>query len=180
MLVVRPLGPKSFPDLLKIFAEENSLKDGRYPDKPDKDDWQRARFNEANGQFGEWNEFELSHVELLDVKLHWNSDFGIPEEGKTVAEALQLDSAQNWIAENTSIIYPESHLWLASEPLKNSSAVEYRLLRNYEGHLITLDGIHRLVVWADLGKQTTLAFVAGKPPKHSATLVDAANGPKNE
>jgi len=156
------LRPKSFPDLLKIFAEENSFKDGWYPDKLDKDDWPRARFNEANSQFGQWNEVELSHADLLDVKLHWNKDFGIPEEGKTVAEALRLGSAQNWIAEHKSIVYPESsHVWLASELLK-SSAVEYRLLRNYEGHLITLDGIHRLMVWADLGKETTLAFIAGK------------------
>jgi hypothetical protein len=101
-------------------------------------------------------------VMVLNVKLHWNTDFGIPEEGKTVTEALQLDSAQKWIAEHKNIVYPESsHIWLASEPLRNS-AVEYRLIRNYEGHLITLDGIHRLAVWAHLGKQTTLAFIAGK------------------
>lgn len=160
---MRPLGSRSFPDLLKIFDEENSVKDRRYPDT--KDTWPRGRFNEANSQFGEWNEFELSHTELLDVKLLWNKEFGIPKEGMTVAEALQLHAVQNWIAIGKNEVFPESHIWLASEPLKYSSAVEYGHLENYEGHLIPLDGLHRLLAWADFGKQTALAFIAGKPPK---------------
>ena len=140
---MRPLGSKPFPDLLKIFDEENSFKDGWYPDI--KDTWPRGRFQEANSQFGEWNEFELSLTELLDVKLHWNTGFGIPEEGMTVAEALKLHSVRSWIAMGENRVYQESHIWLASEPLKNTSAVEYGLLKNYEGRLITLDGIHRLL-----------------------------------
>jgi hypothetical protein len=153
------LGQKSYLELLKTFDEENSFKDGLYPDK---DTWPRGRFNEANTQFGECNEFELSHTELLDVKLHWNKDFGIPQVGMTVAEALQLDSARSWIAEHENKVYPESHIWLAREPLRNSSAIECRLFKDDEGHLITLDGIHRLLVWANLGKQGTRAFIAGK------------------
>jgi hypothetical protein len=86
---MRLLGPKSFPDVLKVFDEENIFKDGWYPSHI-KDTWPRERFNEANSQFGEWNEFELSHTDLLDVKLHWNTGFEIPKEGMTVAEALQL------------------------------------------------------------------------------------------
>ena len=158
------LGPKSFPDLLKIFDEENSFKDGWYPDNV-KDTWPRGRFNEANSQFGEWYEFELSHAELLDVKLHWNTGFSIPQDGMTVAEALHSQAVRKWIDEDKHKIYPESHIWLASEPLKNTSAEEYGLLKNYEGKLITLDGIHRLLAWADLGKQTTFAFIAGKVVK---------------
>lgn len=164
---MRPLGPKSFPDLLKIFAEENRVKDGWCRNANVNDDWPRGRFNEANSQFGEWNEFELSHTELLDVKLHWNIEFGIPHEGMTVAEALQLHSVRSWIAKGENKVYPESHIWLASEPLRNSSAVEYGYLKNYEGHLITLDGIHRLLAWADFGKQATLAFIAGKYKERS-------------
>lgn len=141
---------------------ENSFKDGR---QPDKDTWSRDRFNEANTQFGEWNEFELSNTDLLEVKLIWNKELGIPEEGMTVAEALQLQSVRNWISMGKNKVFPESHIWLASEPLKNSSTPEYGLLKNYEGRLISLDGLHRMVAWADFGKQATLAFISGKPPK---------------
>jgi hypothetical protein len=80
----------------------------------------------------------------------------------TVAEALRLDLVQSWIAKGKNEVFPESHIWLAGEPLKNSSAVEYGLLKNYEGHLVPLDGLHRLLAWAGLGKQTNLAFIAGK------------------
>jgi hypothetical protein len=164
---MRLLGPKSFPDLLNIFDEENTVKDRRYPDV--KDTWPRGRFDEANSQFGDWNEIELSHTDLLAVKLHWHikgDDFGIPEEGMTVAEALRLDDVQNWIA--TGKVYAESHIWLASEILRNTSAKEYKLLKNYDGHLILLDGLHRVLAWAALGKQSTFAFIAGKPPQNSA------------
>lgn len=157
---MRRLGPKSLPDLLKIFNEENRVKDSWYRDS--NDTWPRRRFNEANSQFGEWNEFELRHTELLDVVLHWNKQFGIPQEGITVGEALQLHSVRSWIARGDHKIYPESHIWLASEPLKYSSAEEYGYLKDHQGRLITLDGIHRLLAWADFGKQTTLAFIAGK------------------
>lgn len=157
---MRLLGPRSFHDLLKIFDEENSVKDRRYPDT--KDTWPRGRFSEANSQFGEWNEFELSHAEILDVKLIWNIQLGIPKEGMTVAGALQLDAVQSWIATDKNKNFPESHIWLASEPLRNSSAEEYGHLKNYEGHLVPLDGLHRLLAWAGFGKQASLAFIAGK------------------
>lgn len=157
---MRLLRPKSFPDLLKVFDEENIFKDGWYPAHI-KDTWPRERFNDANSQFGEWNEFELSHTELLDVKLHWNTGFEIPQEGMTVAKALQLHAVRSWIAKGENKVYAESHVWLATEPLKNG-CIEHRLLKNYEGHLVTLDGIHRLLAWADCRKETTLAFIAGK------------------
>jgi hypothetical protein len=161
--VMRLLGPKSYLDLLNIFNEENSVKD-RWD--PPKDPWPRKRFEEANGQFnGEWNEFELSHTDLLGVKLIWhtNDAFEIPQEGMVVSEALRLPLVQSWIAKGEHNSYPgETHIWLAREPLKNSGTPEYGHLKNCERHLITLDGIHRLLVWADFGKQTTLAFVAGK------------------
>jgi hypothetical protein len=157
---MKPLGPKSYLDLLKIFDEENSVKD-RW--NPPKDPWPRKRFEEANRQFnGEWNEFELSHIDLLGVKLIWhtNDDFEIPQEGMVVSEALELPPVQSWIAKRKS--YPESHVWLASEPLRNSTTPEYGHLKKYEGHLITLDGVHRLLAWAGCGKETTLGFIAGK------------------
>jgi hypothetical protein len=162
MLMMRLLGPKSFPELLKIFDEENSVKDGWYAPNSN-DTWPRQRFNEANSQFGEWNEFELSHTDLLDVKLHWNTGFGIPQEGMVVAEALRLPLFRSWIAKDEHKIYlADSHVWLASEPLRDNPPIEHTYLKNYEGHLVTLDGIHRLLLWAEIGKQTTRAFIAGK------------------
>lgn len=157
---MKPLGPKSFSDLIRIFDAENIVKDGRYPGS--NDTWPRGRFNEADIQFGEWGEFELCHSELLDVRLIWNKEFGIPQEGMAVADALQLQAVRGWIATGKDKVFPDSHIWLASEPLKNTSAVEYGLLKGCEGKLVTLDGIHRLLAWAGLGKQTTRAFVAGK------------------
>ncbi len=156
----RLLGSRSFPELLKVFDEENRVKDGRYSGS--NDTWARGRFNEANLQFNEWNEVELSHAELLNVKLIWNHEFGVPREGMTVAEALPLLTVRSWISEGKSKVFPDSHIWLASEPLKQSSAEEYGYLKNYEGRLITLDGIHRSLAWADVGKQINFAFIAGK------------------
>lgn len=158
---MRWLGPKSFPELCKIFDEENIVKDARCGSNS-RDEWPRDRFDEANRQFGEWNEFELSHDELLNVKLIWNNCFEIPQAGMTVAEALRLARVRNWVAEGKGQDYRESHIWLANEPLTQSATREYELLEDYAGRLITLDGIHRLVAWAAAGKQATLAFVAGR------------------
>ena len=47
--------------------------------------------------------------------------------------------------------------------LVNSSAEEYRLLKDHEGHFITPDGIHRLLAWASSRKEPVLAFIAGQP-----------------
>jgi hypothetical protein len=157
------IGSKSYPDLLKIFDEENKVKDARYPTCPNRDSWPRHRFKEANLQFGEWNEYELSHDELLAVVLHWNTDFGIPEHGMIVVDAIQLNSVRDWIAEGKARDLPEqSHIWLASSPLRPGPD-EHQRLRGYDGHLVVLDGIHRIVAWASVGKEPVLAFIAGKP-----------------
>jgi|SRR6266850_6348866 len=157
------IGPKFYPDLLKIFDEENKVKDGRYANNPEKDSWPRQVFNIAHLQFGEWNEYELSHAELLGIRLHWNKDFGIPEEGITVFNAIQLKSVLDWIAEGKAKDLPDdSHIWLASSPL-TSGPTEHQLLKGYDGHLVVLDGIHRIVAWAMVGKEPVLAFIAGKP-----------------
>lgn len=146
---------------MDIFDVENADRDKLRPDG--RETWPRSRFKEADSQFGgEWNEFELSHSELLDVKLIWNTDLFIPKEGMTVADALQLDTVKNGIAELKTKVFPETHIWLAVAPLKNNSLKEYECLKNYEGRLIPLDGLHRLLVWAASGKQKTLAFIAGK------------------
>ena len=157
------LGSKFYPDLLKIFDEENKVKDGRYANSPDKDSWPRQRIDEANLQFGEWNEYELSHAELLGVRLHWNRDFGIPEEGMTVVDAIELKFGRDWIAQGKAKDLPDdSHIWLAISPLI-SGPTEHQRLKGYDGHLVVLDGIHRIVAWASAGKDPVLAFIAGKP-----------------
>jgi len=163
------IGSKSYPDLLEIFEEENKVKDRSYPNNSNKDSWPRDRFKDANSQFGgEWNEYELSYHDLLAVRLHWNRDFGIPQEGMTVVDAIQLESVRNWIAEGKAADLREgSHIWLAGSPLANGP-IEHRLLRGYEGRLVVLDGIHRIVAWATAAKEPVLAFIAGIPPSISS------------
>lgn len=81
----------------------------------------------------------------------------------TVAEAIRLKSVQVWIAEGKAVVLPDdSHIWLATSPLINGP-VEHRRLKDYEGRLVVLDGIHRIVAWASAGKGPVLAFIAGKP-----------------
>src|SRR5882762_10122002 len=141
---MKPIGPKLFPDLLEIFDQENKVKDARYPHSPDKDSWPRQVFNAANLQFGQWKEYELSLADLLNVKLHWNMDFGIPEEGMTVVDALPLKAVQDWIAQGKGKDLPEhSHIWLARSPLIDGPP-EHQRLKGYDGHLVVLDGIHRI------------------------------------
>ena len=160
---MKPLGSRTYPELLKIFDEENKVKDQRYPDKPNKDSWPRDRFEEANLQLGEWGEYELSHAELLNVRLHWNQEFGIPESGMTVVDAVQLKAVKDWIAEGKAKDLPaDSHIWLAVSPLKGGPT-EHNSLRGHEGRLVVLDGIHRIVAWASKGKEPVLAFIASKP-----------------
>ena len=156
------LGPKSFPELREIFDMENSFKDKKCGDG--KDTWARGRFEDANKQLGKWCEVELSHADILEVKLIWNSEhLGneelIPPEGLTVLEALQRPAVRTWLRKGE--IFPETHLWLVTETLKETSAIEYGKLTNHHGRLITLDGLHRLLAWGEGGKTRTLAFVAG-------------------
>lgn len=157
------LGPKSYTDLLKIFDEENKFKDSWY-EPSQKDTWPRGRFSEANAQFnGEWYEYVLSHSDALSIKLPWNTRFLIPEEGMTVHEALQLPRVKDWLAERGDAVYPpHTHVWLASKVLINTSSKEQKLMKNHEGHLIHLDGLHRLLSWAN-SKQKILAYIAGQP-----------------
>jgi Family of unknown function (DUF6309) len=158
------LGPQSYSDLMKIFDAQNVFKDSRCG--ACKDTWARGRFEDANREFGKWSEVELSYADILEVKLIWNQEVSqgvkhdlIPQDGRTVAEALRLEGVRKWLEKKET--FPESHIWLATEPLKATSAIEYARLRDYAGRLVPLDGLHRLLAWAEARKQSTLAFVAG-------------------
>ena len=110
---------------------------------------------EAEAQFGEWHEYVLSPSDVLQIKLPWNKEFQIPETGMTVAEALQLEEVVKW----TAPAYPESHVLLSVRPV--IGAVEYQKMTCFDGRLIHMDGIHRLLAWAKSGKPEVKAFVAG-------------------
>ncbi len=155
------LGPKSFEEISELFSQENRFKDENVCKETDT--WARDRFKEANAHFsGEWYEYRLSYTEILDIKLPWHKyTYLTPEEGLTVAEALQIPSVQKWIAEKAPN-YPESHILLSAGPFK-TDATEYCRMKNHESRLITLDGQHRLVTWAKAEQQTFLAFIAGQP-----------------
>jgi hypothetical protein len=155
------LGPKSFEEVSELFSQENRFKDENVCKEGDT--WARDRFKEANIHFlGEWYECRLCRAEVLDIKLPWHKyTYQTPEHGLTVAEALQIPGVQKWVAE-AAPNYPESHILLSAGPFK-TDAIEYRRMKNHEGHLIMLDGQHRLVTWAKADKQSFLAFIAGKP-----------------
>ena len=154
------LGPKSFEKISEIFSQENRFKDENVCKEGDT--WARDRFKEANAHFlGEWYECCLSLAEILEIKLPWHKyTYQTPENGLTVADALQIPSVQKWIEEAPS--YPDSYILLSAGPFK-TDAIEYRLMKDHEGLLIMLDGQHRLVAWAKAEKQRFLAFIAGKP-----------------
>jgi len=158
------LGPKSFEEVSELFSQENRFKDEKVCKEGDT--WARDRFNEANVHFsGEWYEYRLSLAEILQIKLPWHKyTYQTPEDGLTVAEALQNHSVQKWVEEEAPN-YPDSHILLSAGPFK-TDATEYRRMRNHERRLIMLDGQHRLVTWAKAEKQRFLAFIAGKPLAH--------------
>src|SRR5208282_2684601 len=108
------LGPRSFEEISELFSQENRFKDEEVCKNGDT--WARDRFNEANAHFaGEWYEYRLSLAEILNIKLPWHKySYQTPEEGSTVAEALQIPSVQTWIAEKAPN-YPESsHILLSA------------------------------------------------------------------
>ena len=162
-------GPKSYAEVLRVFGEENKHKDSWY-DGPEKDSWPRGRFAEANAQFNEqWCECELTPADVLRVKLPWNNEFEIPKEGMLVEAALKLSRVKTWIDEGSYAIYPHNtHVVLASRVLVNTSSVEQQFMRDHDGYLIHLDGLHRLLAWAHL-KFNVLAFLAGPPPETTET-----------
>lgn len=155
------LGTKSFEEISELFSQENRFKDEKVCKNGDT--WARDRFKEADTHFsGEWYEYRLSLAEILDIKLPWHKyTYQTPEDGPTVAEALQILSVQKWVAE-AAPNYPESHILLSAGPFK-TDATEYRRMKNHEGRLIMLDGQHRLVTWAKAEKHSFLAFIAGNP-----------------
>jgi hypothetical protein len=147
-------------EISELFSQEN-----RFKDETVWDTWPRDRFREANAHFaGECYEYRLSYAKILDIKLPWHKDkdtYQTPEDGLIVAEALQIPSVQKRVAEKAPN-YPESRILLAAGPFK-TDAIEFHLMKNHDGRLIMLDGQHRLVTWAKAGKQSFLAFIAGKP-----------------
>jgi hypothetical protein len=159
--IMELFGPKSFEEVSELFSQENRFKDEKVCKAGDT--WARDRFKEADAHFlGEWYEYRLSHAEILDIKLPWHKyTYQTPEDGVTVAEALQIPSVQKWIA-GEAPNYPESHILLAAGAFK-TDAIEYRLMKNHKGRIVMLDGQHRLVTWAKAEKQSFLAFIAGKP-----------------
>lgn len=168
-------------DVCQVFASENGFKDRRYvgrSDGPPYDEWPRDRMKEANVQFsGLWSECELSGTELLSVRLHWNTELGIPQGSRpTVESVLQLPLAQEWLRQKKDSAFHDlnSHLILANGLFMNAQG-EYRGTEVSGDYFALLDGLHRIVSWANLGRASALAFVAGKPP--SGLPVNAVSNP---
>ena len=137
----------TFAEVRQVFKAENQKPQDAYPEDC---------LEKAEKQFsGEWYEGTLSPSEVLEIKLPWNIEFEIPESGLTVAEALMLPRVLTWQPR----LYSESHVLLSVLPL--IGIAEYDKMRAFEGRLIHLDGLHRLLAWAKVRKTEVKMFVAG-------------------
>ncbi len=137
------------------------FRDRHRPDADDADGWALSRLEEADDQFDEWARVKLDREDVMEVVLVYHcrgaGDPLVPREGATVAaiaDRLRDDAA--WLAADhprchVRIEYlmqePFSPVFLAEGPLEDSSAEQYDWLRYREGHLVHLDGLHRLLAW---------------------------------
>lgn len=152
-----------YESLVQMFAEENCEKDRWFPDKPEKDDWPRARLREANqAATGHWGEYELDKIDLARICLHWNKELEIPRTGIMMPEAITLLKVQEWLAsDKPEKLSQNSHLWLSSNYIRHDSSGE---MPPRDGLLYLLDGLHRSIFWFHRHRQSmpVLAFIAGK------------------
>lgn len=170
----------SFPEVLKAFDQEHSVKEGT-------NDWARKRLEDANKKFGgEWYRIKLSRREALNILLVWHHDTReglmlISEGGSTVRDVANYwkEIKDDYRKKNKSC-YEKimrfskdafSSVFLSVKPITGYGVAEYEKLKYRNGTLVHLDGLHRLIGWAIAGrfkwfryyfsKKKVGAFVAG-------------------
>lgn len=148
----------------------------------------RGLLEKADQQFGSvWAQMFISGEDVLKIilPLHNHKAGGgqvelIPASGLTVSAATEkIRGMPSYQSTNTSCWrsitywmnrYP-SPIFLSAEPVRDCS--DYQHLTQYHGHLIHLDGLHRLIAWGLSGKldagqydngQAVKAYVAGWIP----------------
>src|SRR5438270_5349919 len=168
----------SFEEVLACFDAEHEVK----PDNTN--EHARNMLQAAQEKFnGTWTCATLEREDVLNIVLpHHISERGviplIPPTGLTVAaavERLREISVREYQAANAICwrkiayckeTYP-SPIFLCIAPVSHS---DYQNLTNFEGHLIHLDGLHRLIAWGLYGnlepdeyvkRGKVMAYVAG-------------------
>jgi len=121
---------------------------------------------------GKWAAIHLSKARILDIMLpphRHGQDELIPRSGLTVGAAMKNAESNGYQSRNPDcwkIIdfhkhRPLSCVFLSACPI---DATDYRELVDWEGHLVHLDGLHRLLAWGlsnRLESEKVQACVAG-------------------
>ncbi len=171
----------STEEVLRAFDQDHIIKSGN------SNQYARELLEMADRQFGGvWAQMFLCREDVLKIILppHNHRAGGgqvelIPISGLTVSAATEkISGMPNYQATNTccwrSITYwmdrYPSPVFLSAAPVRDCS--DYQHLTNHDGHLIHLDGLHRLIAWGLSGKlglghyetaQKVKAYVAGWP-----------------
>ena len=176
--MVRCIKRVAFEEVLACFDEEHEV-------KPDNTNGHaRNMLQAAQEKFnGNWARVSLDREDVLNIYLpHHISEGGaiplIPPTGLTVAAAvaeIKKISTAKYQSANPVCWRKIAHckenylspIFLCTAPVSHS---DYQYLTNYEGHLIHLDGLHRLIACGLHGKlepdeyekrEKITAYVAG-------------------
>jgi hypothetical protein len=168
----------AFEEVLACFDAEHEVK----PDNTN--EHARNMLQAAQEKFdGDWAYVSLDREDVLNIFLpHHISEGGaiplIPPTGLTVAaavEEIKKISTTDYQSANPVCWQKIAHwrkdssspVFLCTAPVSHS---DYQDLTDYEGHLIHLDGLHRLIAWGLYGKlepdeyekrEKVIAYVAG-------------------
>jgi hypothetical protein len=171
----------STEEVLMAFDQDHVMK----PENSNQ--YARDLLEKEDRQFGgAWAQMFLSREDVLEIILppHNHRAGGgqielIPISGLTVSAATEkIRGIPNYRSANTccwrSITYwmdrYPSPVFLSVAPVRHNS--DYQHLTHSDGHLIHLDGLHRLIAWGLSGKlgpgqydkgQAVKAYVAGSP-----------------
>jgi hypothetical protein len=168
-------------EVFRVFDRDHPIEPGN------SNQYARELLGKADRQFGGvWAETSPCQKDICEIILppHYHKAEGgkielIPVSGLTVSAAIEKirgikgyeftnvccwRSITRWMER-----YP-SPIFLSVAPVKSCSDHQY--LTDYNGHLIHLDGLHRLIAWGLAGRlepgaydkgERVIAYVAGKP-----------------
>lgn len=171
----------SSEEVFRVFDRDQPAEPGN------SNQYARELLGKADQQFGGvWTQSPLPQTDIAEIVLppHYHTAGGgkielIPVSGLTVAAATdKIRRMKGYESANTCcwrIIthwmerYP-SPIFLSVAPVKSCSDHQY--LTSYDGHLIDLDGLHRLIAWGLSGRLESseydkgnriIAYIAGEP-----------------
>jgi hypothetical protein len=134
------------------FKEVLTLLDEQYTtEEKERCEWTRNQvIIPANGQSVSWVIAQIPIAKVGDIVLPWNRQGMIPCEGQTLSEVNRR--FHNDPQYRASDFYkrimklagkPLGHIFLSDAPVAGYSS--HKDLKSWDGHLIVLDGLHRLL-----------------------------------